>query len=166
MYFLFSPCHQGRTTETDKWRARSRGGTQTNRWGAKNSSQLLSQFPETSQHSAASVLPRWVQFTPVSWCWCFRIDLSHSAVRHPALTMKQACGPNTVPSCFWLLSASVRTSGHMTQPVTDEAGRTPGVTTPPHTPSTTSISVPPPLGHPKILAPWGPQFSLTHTNTW
>lgn len=62
----------------------------------------------------------WAQRRPLRsrlwfWCWCFRIDLWHSAVRHPALTMTQACGPNTPPSCFWLLSGAVRTSGHVTR---------------------------------------------------
>lgn len=84
---------------------------------SSSSSSSLNQFP--SQHRAASVRPRLVQLA--EWCWCFRIDSSHSAVSHTALTMKQACGPNTLPSCFWLLTATVRTSGHMTSPVIDEA---------------------------------------------
>lgn len=60
-----------------------------------------------------------LRFIQSSLCSVVKSDFSgviclHSAVRHPAQTMKQACGPNTLPSCFRLPSAPVRTSGHMT----------------------------------------------------
>lgn len=63
----------------------------------------------------------------------------HSAVRHPAQTMKQACGPYTLPSCFRLPSVPVRTSCHMTWQVMNEgkgdSGAAPSPCGPPRNPS-------------------------------
>lgn len=151
-YFSFSLCDEKQTTETDKWRARDRGGIETDKWGGNAlcccwvSSQRQSGTVWTLSCLVQSGLCLWVD-ADVSGLICL-----HSAVRHPAQTMKQACGPNTLPSCFWLHSVPVRTSCHMTwQVVNEEKG---------------TLELPPPLTVPlEIPAPLGPELSLTSIYT-
>lgn len=87
---------------------------------------LLNQ--EMHWHSTASVpdcLSSPVRFfAPGAWC-CWRFRIWFEGIQQwgtPAQTMKEACGPNTLPSCLWLAKASVRTSNHMTWPVIARKG--------------------------------------------
>ncbi len=100
--------------ETDKWRAGDTRGIQTDKWGGNT----LCCCWIRSQRQVCTVLPLSCL---VSSTLCVVVDADvsgliclHSAVRHPTQTMKQACGPNTLPSCFRLPIAPVRTSSHVT----------------------------------------------------
>lgn len=57
--------------------------------------------------------------SPLCACLLMMLLLSalgclYSAARHPLETMKQACCPNMLPTCFCLPSVAVRTSSHVT----------------------------------------------------